>query len=484
MYLAINRNLISVSFSIIFLLGLSNCTLVENPDDQLARENNYYETKEVSDILNGTCAASGCHGGSSPVNGFSTETQPEIMQGASNRPYDDVTNYGGDDVIPFNLEKSLLLQFVTGNLVNQLSFNHSILSQNQITTIANWIADGAQNYKEEVAFATPNSYRVYACNQNSEYVSVIDGTEKVVSYLTDLYNPLTEFDTPYWVAEYGAFYYVTLSSAGQFVKLRKSDNSVVSVISGLRDAGVIKINRDGTKAYVSMTSTSSYFYSSIFVINLNLMTVKKEISFGDNGLLHGLALDITRGYLYIADAYNNKVLVVNTLTDQIIDVRYTLTKDFQPYFLEVSLNGNYLYITASNTDQLLIASTNSRLVIATVNLLSEPMGVTVSSTGQKIFVASRGGDAVEVITKVSDSWSKTNTITHPTMSMPFGIDITSNDSYVYLTNQNQDGEFVPAYRVKGEGDISTITIINARTETVEKVIEVEENAAGIAVEKL
>ncbi len=313
---------------------------------------------------------------------------------------------------------------------------------------------------------------------------MIDGTEKVVSYLTDLYNPLAESDTPYWVAEYGAFYYVTLSSAGQFVKLRKSDNSVVSVISGLSDAGVIKINRDGSKAYVSRTSTSSYFYSSIFVVNLNLMTVKKEISFGDNGLLHGLALDITRGYLYIADAYNNKVLVVNTLTDQIIDVRYTLTKDYQPYFLEVSLNGNYLYITASNTDQLLIASTNSRLVIATVNLLSEPMGVTVSSTGQKIFVASRGGDAVEVITKVSDSWSKTNTITHPTMSMPFGIDITSNDSYVYLTNQNQDGEFVPAYRVKGEGDISTITIINARTETVEKVIEVEENAAGIAVEKL
>jgi YVTN family beta-propeller protein len=422
MYLALNSNLIRVSLSIIFLLGLSSCTLVENPDDQLARENHYYETKEVADILNGTCAASGCHGGTSPVNGFSTETQPETMQGSSNRPLDGVSNYGGDNVIPFNVEKSLLLQFITGNLVNTLSFNHSILSQNQITTVANWIADGAQNYKEEVAFAAPNSYRVYACNQNSEYVSVIDGTEKVVSYLTDLYNPLTDSDSPYWVAEYGQYYYVTLSSAGQFVKLRKSDNSVVSVISGLSDAGVIKISRDGTKAYVSRTSTSSFFYSSIFVINLNFMTVKKEITFSNSGLLHGLALDRTRDYLYIADAYNNLVLVVNTLNDQIIDVRYSLTKDFQPYFLEVSLNGNYLYVTASNTDQLLVVSTNSRLVISTVKLLSEPMGVAVSSSGQKIFVASRGGDAVEVITKVSDSWSKTNTITHPTMSMPFGID--------------------------------------------------------------
>lgn len=482
MCLSTNKNLTFVL--LLFLVGLSSCTLVENPDDKLKEENHYYETKEVADILNGTCAASGCHGGTLPVNGFSTEIQPETMAGASNRPMDGVSNYGGDNVIPFNVEKSLLLQFVTGNLVNKLSYNHSILSQNQITTIANWIANGAQNYKEEVAFATPNSYRVYVCNQSSEYVSVIDGTEKVVSHLTDVYNPLTEFDTPYWVAEYGNYYYVTLSSAGQFIKFRKSDNSVVSVISGLSDAGVIKINRDGTKAYVSRSSNSTNLYNSVFIINLTSMTVKKEISFGQSGLLHGLALDITRGYLYIADAFNNLVLIVNTLTDQRIDVRYTLTKDYRPFFLEVSPNGNYLYVTASNTDQLLIVSTNSRLVISTVSLMSDPMGVTVSSTGQKIFVASSGGDAVEVITKTANYWDKTNTITHPAMSLPLGIGITSDDSYLYVTNQNLDGDFVPAYQVKEEGNISTVAIINTQLETVEKVIEVEEAAAGIAVEKL
>lgn len=482
MYLGTNKNLIFVL--LLFLLGLSSCTLVENPDEKLKEENHYYETKEVADILNGTCAASGCHGGTSPVNGFSTEIQPETMVGASHRPMAGVSNYGGDNVIPFNVEKSLLLQFVTGNLVNKLSYNHSILSQNQITTIANWIASGAQNYKEEVAFATPNSYRVYVCNQNSEYVSVIDGTEKVVSYLTDVYNPLTEFDTPYWVAEYGNYYYVTLSSAGQLIKFRKSDNSVVSVINGLSDAGVIKINRDGTKAYVSRSLNSTNLYNSIFIINLASMTARKEIFFSHSGLLHGLALDITRDYLYIADAFNNLVLIVNTLTDQIIDVRYTLTKDFRPFFLEVSPNGNYLYITASNTDQLLVVSTNSRLVISTVSLLPDPMGVTVSSTGQKIYVASSSGDAVEVITKTSNYWDKTNTITHPTMSIPFGVDITLNDKYLYVTNQNLNGDFVPAYQVKEEENISTVTIINAYTETVEKVIEVEEAAAGIAVERL
>lgn len=465
------------------LFSVNNCTLVENPDDELARENNYYETKAVSDILNGTCAASGCHGGSSTVNGFSTEIQPQIMLGASNRPYNGVSNYGGDDVIPYNVEKSLMLQILTGNIVNKLSYNHAILSQSQIQTVANWIADGCKNHLEEVAYANPKSYRVYVCNQNTEEISVIDGTNKVVSYITDVYDPQTEFDTPYDVGEYGAYYYVTLSSAGKFIKYRKSDNSIVSTISGISDAGRIQINRDGTKAYVSRTEFTDNLYNSVYVINLITMQVIKQITFGLYGKLHGMALDKTRGYLYIADAYNNLVLVINTLNDTIIDIRYTLTQNYYPLFMEVSPDGNYLYITATNTDQLLIVNTASRAVIWYINLLSTPAGVAVSSTGQKIYVASFGGDAVEVITKVSDNWNKTNTITHPAFNMPFDIDITLDDSYLYVTNQNLDGEFVPAYQVKEEENISTIGIINAFSETVEKVIEVEENAAGICVEK-
>ena len=101
-----------------------------------------------------------------------------------------------------------------------------------------------------------------------------------------------------------------------------------------------------------------------------------------------------------------------------MELRFDFTNYFYPLFLEVISAGKYIYITANRTNQLLIANAISRIVISDVNLLSSPMGVTVSSTGQKIYVASSGGDAVEVITKVSNNWSKTNTITHPAMNMP------------------------------------------------------------------
>ena len=111
------------------------------------------------------------------------------------------------------------------------------------------------------------------------------------------------------------------------------------------------------------------------------------------------------------------------------------------------------------------------------------MGITVSKTGEKIYVASYEGNAVEVITKVADNWNKTNTIEHPAFNMCFDLDISTDDNYLYVTNPNYDGEFVPAYQVKEEGEISTVGIINTFSETVEKVIEVEEGAAGICVER-
>jgi DNA-binding beta-propeller fold protein YncE len=84
------------------------------------------------------------------------------------------------------------------------------------------------------------------------------------------------------------------------------------------------------------------------------------------------------------------------------------------------------------------------LLYTKVSLLSTPMGISVSKNGSKIYVASNAGNAIEVVTKTNLFWDKTNTISHTTMSMPFAIDITSDDSYLYVTNQNFKGDFVPS----------------------------------------
>ncbi|MDA3859694.1 MAG: YncE family protein [Melioribacteraceae bacterium] len=480
-----NFNLYKFSALLIPLLAvfLTNCSLVEH-DDQNQEENYGYETEAVANILNGTCATSGCHGGSSPTNGLSTERQSDIMHGTFTRPFDNNSYYGGDVVIPHNVEKSLIMQFVEGKITSATSYNHQILSTSQISTLAKWIGDGAKNYKSEISFENPESYRVYVCNSASENISTIDGTKKVVSQLTNLNNQSTFEDTPYWVAEYGDYLYVTLTNRNQLLKIRKSDNSIVASISNILSAGMVKINSAGSKAYVSRAYNSTSTYNSIYVINTNDMSLRSTITLPSSGLPHGLALDATRDFLYISDATNNIVHVVNTLNDLLMDTRFSLTNNYYPLFIEVSQDGNFLYVSARNTNELLVFNAISRLLYTKVSLLSTPMGISVSKNGSKIYVASNAGNAIEVVTKTNLFWDKTNTISHTTMSMPFAIDITSDDSYLYVTNQNFKGDFVPSYKIIDESNISTVTIINTATESIEKVIEVEENAAGIVVEKL
>ena len=464
-------------------LFLSNCTLVE-PDDK-NKENNYeYETEAVANILNNTCAASGCHSGSSPSNGLTTANQSDIINGSSKRPYQSSVFYGGDVVIPFNVEKSLVTQFVKGEIESPTSYNHKILSTSQISTLSKWIGSGAKNYKGEVPFENPNSYRVYVCNLGSENISTIDGTKKVVSHLTNLDDDSKFEDKPYWVEEYGAYYYVTLSASNKFLKISKSNNKVVASINNITNAGIIKINSNGTRAYISTASTTQATNNEIYVINTTDMTLHKKIIFPLGGLLHGLALDENRKYLYVADANNNIIYIINTQTNVVTNAKFSLTTNYYPLFIEVSQDGNYLYVSAKNTNELLVLNAGSQALVTKVPLLSTPMGIAISNNGSKIYIASNVGNAIDVVTKSGNFWSKTNSISHPTMSMPFGIDITSDNTYLYVTNQNSNGEFIPTYKVKDEENISTISIISTETETVVKVIEVEEEAAGIIVEKL
>ncbi len=466
-----------------FALFLTNCTIVES-EDQSKEKNFGYESEAVANILNVTCAKSGCHSGSEPSDGLNTETHTNTMNGALRRPYENGIFYSGEVVIPYNAEKSLLMQFVEGEIETPTSVNHLGLTGDQLKTLSDWIEDGAKDYRSIPAFETPGSYRVYVCNSASDNISTIDGTKKVVSNLSEVSNISTFKETPYWVAEYGSYYYVSLSNENKLLKMRKSDNTIVGSISNIVDAGMVEVNSTGSKVYVSRAYNSTSNYSSIYVINTGDMSLKSTIGFPNSGLLHGLALDGGRKFLYVADAANNIIYIIDTVTDQLVSARFTLTTDYYPLFVEVSQNGNYLYISAKNTNELLVMDAGNRSLISIVPLLSNPMGIAVSSFGDKIYIASNGNDAVDVVTKNGTYWSKTKSITHPMMSMPFAIDITSDDSYLYVTNQNLDGSFVPAYEVTDEENISTISIINALTETVEKVLEVEEGANGIVVEKL
>jgi len=444
------------------LLIFSSCTKNENPIIVIVDENNNgFETKEVAEVFAIKCATSGCHVGSSPSSGLSLENYELTLKGSNKRSGGTVQNYGGDVVIPFRLDESLLNQFIFDNVTPMAP--HEVKDNN-----------GAP------PFQVP-SFRVYVCNQASDKVSVIDGSSRVVSGIIDL-DMIQNPESPHMVKEKGDFIYVTLIASQKFLKIRKSDFVTVSEVNGITKAGMIQISPDGSKAYVSRSSTSDPIFNTIFVIDLAAMTTIKEILMPAPGVPHGLALTPDGSTLYVANLTLDRISIIDAINDEYVD-DIVLPQGTEPMQTAISPDGAYLYISARGTEKLLVIETTSNTIFSEVNLKSKPMHIAVSSDGNKLYVGSMGDNVVQVITKSGTTWSMTKEISHPGFSMLHGTDLSADDKYLFVSSRNTNGNFATHFTVGGEGPSGTLGIIDTQSEEVVKLIEIEEHGAGLVVER-
>jgi YVTN family beta-propeller protein len=312
---------------------------------------------------------------------------------------------------------------------------------------------------------------------------VIDGDNKIVSRVIDV-SSTPNIDAPHMVKVKDGFLYATLISDGKFLKINTSDYQTAGEVSGLDFPGMIMLTNDGTKAYVSRSSSAPGSYSTIYVINIQQMSLIKEIVLPVSGIPHGIVLSPDNSKLYVANLTKNRISIVNTQTDEFVeDILLSATEDHEPMQTNISPDGQYLYVSARGTGRLLVVDTGTNSLIEEVPVGMMPMHIAVSSSGEKIYVPSMMGNFVSTVVKSGNTWTKTGEITHPAFSMLHGADLTADDKYLFVSSRNLNGNFEPAYKVNGEGLTATVGIINTENGQVEKILEIEEYGAGLTVEK-
>ncbi|MDH3268067.1 MAG: beta-propeller fold lactonase family protein [Ignavibacteria bacterium] len=443
--------------------------------------NNGFQSKAVAEIFANNCATSGCHSGNNPSSGLSIDNYSELLKGSSDRSGGTIPNYGGDVVIPLRLEESLLYQMLMNNVTPAAPHDGLVLTQDQINTIKEWIENGARDYNNNLPFSNPG-YRIYVCNQGSDAISVIDGDAKVVSALIDV-DFLPVLDSPHYVEAEDGFIYVTLIAAGKLLKISTVDYSIVGEVSGITKAGMIQISPDGSKAYISRSSTSDPIFQSVYAVDLAGMTIMKEINLGAPGVPHGMGITPDGFKLYVANLTLDRIGIVNGITDEYGDYDdIVLPQGTQPMQANVSPDGKYLYICARGTAKLLVYDTSTDSLVTEIPVSGMPMHIAITSDGNKIYVGSMMMHNVNVIQKNGETWTKIKEITHPGFRMLHGCDITSDDKYVYVSSRNNDGGFSPYFKVTGENNRSTIGIIDTQTDEVIKLIEIEEFGTAISIE--
>jgi YVTN family beta-propeller protein len=358
------------------------------------------------------------------------------------------------------------------------------LTDTEKNIIKNWINDGVKDFNGSVPSGN-SSYRVYVCNQSSDFISVIDGDKKVVSRLIDV-NFNSTIDAPHMVKEFGEYIFATVISAGKFLKIRKSDNQIIGEVNGLEKPGMIQINSTGTKAYISRSSTASSIYNTIYVIDLNSMSIAKEISLPVTGVPHAIALNPANTKLYVANLTKDRISIVDAVNDEFVD-DIVLPPGTEPMESTISPDGNYLYVSGMGIDKVIVVDAIADSVYTEIAVSEMPMHIAVSSTGNRIYVStmmhSATGSSVNVIEKSGTSWNRVAQITDHRFNMLHGCDITKDDKYVYVSSRNTDGMYQPKFKINGEGNLGTLGIIDTETLSIVKVIDLEEFPSGLVVEK-
>ena len=445
--------------------------------------NNGFQSKEVATIFAQNCATAGCHNSSTITSGLKINNFSSLMKGSSDRGEGTIPNYGGDVIISGRLDESLLYQMLLKRVTPLSPHDGLNLSSDQINTLKEWIEDGARDNNSKVPFSNP-SYRVYVCDQNSDKISVIDGDSKVVSAIIDVSQSNHLPANPHMVKVQDGFLYATLINAGKFIKVNTSNYEIVGEVTGITKAGMIILHPNGTKAFVSRSSTSDPVFQSIYAIDITNMTLIDEIQIAAPGVPHGMALTNDGSKLYIANLSLSRISIVDGNTNEYGNYDdIVLPAGTEPMQTIISPDGNYLYVSARGTAKLLVFDTNTDEFIAEVSVDGMPMQIAVTSDGNKIYVGSMMMHTVNVIEKNGNTWTRTKQILHPGFRMIHGCDITSDDKYVYVSSRNTDGMFKPFFEVEDEGPPGTIGIIDTQTDEVVKLIEVEQFGSGLVVEK-
>lgn len=488
----INVLLIIISVFILFY----SCT-DEPTGPSVDATNNGFQSKKVAEIFAQNCNQSGCHGNSDPHHNLKFTTFSEMIKGSIGRPlsghHDNINKsahgdgvYGGSPIVPFNSEKSLIYNLLTGNIENQkqrMPYQRSALSQSQINSIKQWIDNGARDYNGNIPYT--GGEKIYVCNQGSDEIYEIDAQYKVASRIINV-DFISQTDAPHNIQIRGGYYYVTLISAGKLLKIDASANQIVGQVSNLDYAGMIQITRDGKTAFVSRSSTAPGVYNLIYAIDTETMTKKADISLPVTGLPHAIWLTSDDKKLFVGNMTKDRISIVDVSSLEVIEDDIVLSSSpdpvHEPMHIYVSPDDKYLYVNCRKSSLMLVINIDTKQIIQQLAIKNHPMQSAVSQDGNKIYTVSHHEPIITEITKTGESWSITREYTHEAFHHLYGADLSPDGKYLYVTCSNNDPahQFEPHYKIPGKTIPSLVCVYDVTKNEVVKILDVGSFATGIA----
>lgn len=319
---------------------------------------------------------------------------------------------------------------------------------------------------------------IYACNQGSATVSVIDANSLEVVDEVDLkalgfsamakpHHALMDPSGDYW--------YVTLIGENKVLKFNKANELMES--AELEVPGLMAMNKKSGKLLVGRSMSAVNPPQSFGLIQPEGMKVERE-----EGLFfsrpHAITTIPGTDWMYIASLSSNQILSLNTETGE---SELTTLEGLNHVFVNfaVSPDGKTMVATGQLSGKLLvfdITEPGIPVLTESIPVNAQPWHPVWSPGGEYVYFANKEANSVSVVNmktlKVED------VIEGEGLSQPHGAALSSDGKYLFVTSNNKNGGW-KAEGVQSENPMGNVTVIDTGKREIVKVIKAGMNTTGI-----
>ncbi|MFQ5650466.1 MAG: beta-propeller fold lactonase family protein [bacterium] len=386
----------------------------------------------------------------------------------------------GEVIIPFDAENSLLIE-----LTEKLD-NPNELREDKLRLLKRWITDGAKNDNDEVPYANSRKL-LYVCDQDAARISVIDTDAKLVIRTVDLLKLNRGFSLgskPHHLAVEpdGSFWYVSLTGAGKVLKFDRNNEFVAEATISI--PALLAAHPNNGLLYVSRFPLAPGGDEPLIgVIRRSDMEVLDDIAVQPTP--HAMAADHSGKFVYTCSLSGNQIIAIDAATNQADETFVDLGPSKGPIQLTISADDNTLYVSALISNEVYVVDVSDpteRKVINTIAVNATPWHPVLTPDGSRLYVGNQGAHTISAIDVASGAVTVIGAGTGVDgIAQPHGIAVTNDGKFVFVSNRNVLGLYKPRFDFgEANANIGTVAVVNTATNTLEKIIEIEQFGSGMA----
>ena len=432
---------------------------------------------QVQQVLDAKCTQ--CHAGPQAARRLQLDSWEHLIAGSAH----------GEAVIPFDAENSLLIELAT-KLVggpHPTEVGAVRLTDDELSLVRNWVEEGARSATGEVPFADADQL-LYVANQAAALVSVIDMETNMVIRTVDLQDlGFAETTSPHHIAVEpdGSYWYVSLISANTVLKFNRR-NELVGRLA-IERPGLLALDPASDKLYVARSMAAVSPPQEIGVVR------REDMSFEEVGVFvprpHALAIGPRGQYVFTASLAVNQLVTLDPETEA-LDLT-TLEGDRPHVFVgfAVSPDGRAMVGTTELTSKVFVFDLDrvpDLTPVDTVDVNAAPWHPVFTPDGRWVYVGNNRANSVTVVDMQVREVAAV--IEGDGLAQPHGSAVSPDGRYVYISSRNlampeghtkYQHRYTPRYDLGDNATVGTVVVIDVRTQTIEKVIEIEEYGSGM-----